>query len=77
MLFAIQKIRNSVGWKIKTIKVSRGIVKFAKESKISVIRLERLANIRQTTRTSRKNEKNLHTWSFYRLLLLKVELSFV
>jgi len=48
-------------------KVSRAIVHFAKENKISVIRLERLANIRQTTRTSRKNEKNLHTWSFYRL----------
>lgn len=48
-------------------KVSRAIVNFAKENKISVIRLEQLANIRQTTRTSRKNEKNLHTWSFYRL----------
>lgn len=48
-------------------KVSRAIVNFAKENKISVIRLEKLANIRQTTRTSRKNEKNLHTWSFYRL----------
>src|SRR5699024_10103793 len=48
-------------------KVSRAIVNFAKENKISVIRLERLANIRQTTRTSRKNEKNMHTWSFYRL----------
>lgn len=48
-------------------KVSRAIVNFAKENKISIIRLEQLANIRQTTRTSRKNEKNLHTWSFYRL----------
>lgn len=48
-------------------KVSRAIVNFAKENKISVIRLEKLANIRQTARTSRKNEKNLHTWSFYRL----------
>lgn len=48
-------------------KMSRTIVNFAKENKVSVIRLERLANIRQTTRTSRKNEKNLHTWSFYRL----------
>ncbi|MEH6947390.1 transposase [Bacillus sp. JJ634] len=48
-------------------KVSRAIVNFAKENKISVIRLEQLANIRQTTRTSRKNEMNLHTWSFYRL----------
>ncbi|MBS4196018.1 RNA-guided endonuclease InsQ/TnpB family protein [Lederbergia citri] len=48
-------------------KVSRAIVNFAKNNKISVIRLEQLANIRQTTRTSRKNEKNLHTWSFYRL----------
>lgn len=48
-------------------KVSRAIVNFAKENKISVIRLEKLANIRQTTRTSRKNEKSLHTWSFYRL----------
>src|SRR5690625_1687288 len=48
-------------------KVSRAIVNFAKENKISVIRLEQLTNIRQTTRTSRKNEKNLHTWSFYRL----------
>ena len=51
----------------KDHKVSRAIVNFAKENKVSVIRLERLANIRQTTRTSRKNEKNLHTWSFYRL----------
>ena len=48
-------------------KVSREIINFAKENKISVIRLEKLANIRQTARTSRKNEKNLHTWSFYRL----------
>ena len=48
-------------------KVSRAIVHFATDNKISVIRLERLANIRQTARTSRKNEKNLHTWSFYRL----------
>lgn len=48
-------------------KVSRSIVNYAKDNKISVIRLEQLANIRQTTRTSRKNEKNLHTWSFYRL----------
>jgi IS605 OrfB family transposase len=48
-------------------KVSRAIVNFAKENKVSVIRLEQLANIRQTARTSRKNEKNLHTWSFYRL----------
>jgi IS605 OrfB family transposase len=48
-------------------KVSRAIVNFAKENKISVIRLEQLANIRQTARTSRKNEKNLHNRSFYRL----------
>ena len=48
-------------------KVSRGIINFAKDNKISVIRLEQLANIRQTARTSRKNEKNLHSWSFYRL----------
>lgn len=48
-------------------KVSRAIIGFAKQQKISVIRLEKLANIRQTARTSRKNEKNLHTWSFYRL----------
>jgi IS605 OrfB family transposase len=48
-------------------KVSRDIVNFAKENKVSVIRLEQLANIRQTARTSRKNEKNLHNWSFYRL----------
>lgn len=48
-------------------KISRAIVDFAKENKISVIRLEQLANIRQAARTSRKNEKNLHTWSFYRL----------
>ncbi|MED3575075.1 transposase [Cytobacillus praedii] len=48
-------------------KVSRAIVNFAKENKISVIRLEQLANIRQTARISRKNQKNLHNWSFYRL----------
>lgn len=48
-------------------KISRAIVDFAKQQKVSVIRLEKLANIRQTARTSRKNEKNLHTWSFYRL----------
>ncbi|KQY79609.1 transposase [Paenibacillus sp. Root52] len=53
--------------KDKDHKVSREIVNFAIENKISVIRLEQLTNIRQTTRTSRKNEKNLHTWSFYRL----------
>ncbi|MFC2949122.1 transposase, partial [Virgibacillus sediminis] len=38
-------------------KVSRAIVDFAKQQKVSVIRLEKLANIRQTARTSRKNEK--------------------
>lgn len=48
-------------------KVSRAIVNFTKENKISVIRLEQLTNIRQTARTSRKNEKNLHNWSFFRL----------
>ncbi|MGE7947422.1 RNA-guided endonuclease TnpB family protein [Lysinibacillus sp. NPDC093688] len=48
-------------------KVSRAVVNFAKENKVSVIRLEQLTNIRQTARTSRKNEKNLHNWSFYRL----------
>lgn len=48
-------------------KVSRAIVNFAKDNRVSVIRLEQLANIRQTARTSRKNEKNLHSWSFYRL----------
>lgn len=48
-------------------KVSRAIVNFAKDNKISVICLEQLANIRQTAKTSRKNEKNLHNWSFYRL----------
>lgn len=48
-------------------KVSRAIVDFATEQKVSVIRLEQLTNIRQTARTSRKNEKNLHTWSFHRL----------
>ncbi|UNK18360.1 transposase [Paenibacillus sp. N3/727] len=53
--------------KDKDHKISREIVNFAVENKISVIRLEQLTNIRQTTRTSRKNEKNLHTWSFYRL----------
>ncbi|KIO61062.1 hypothetical protein B4064_1555 [Caldibacillus thermoamylovorans] len=68
----LNAIRNSKNkeqrWmKDKDHKISRAIVNFAKENKVSVIRLERLANIRQTTRTSRKNEKNLHTWSFYRL----------
>ena len=53
--------------KDKDHKVSREIVNFAIDNKISVIRLEQLTNIRQTARTSRKNEKNLHTWSFYRL----------
>ena len=48
-------------------KISRKIIDFALDNKISVIRLEKLANIRQTARTSRKNEKNLHSWSFYRL----------
>ena len=48
-------------------KISRKLVNFAKENKVSIIRLEQLSGIRQTTRTSRKNEKDLHTWSFYRL----------
>lgn len=48
-------------------KVSRALIDFAVQQKVSVIRLEQLANIRQTARTSRKNEKHLHTWSFYRL----------
>ena len=38
-------------------KVSRAIVNFAKENKISVIRLEQLANIRQTTRTVVKTKR--------------------
>lgn len=68
-LNAIRNLKNKEQrWmKDKDHKISRAIVNFAKENKVSVIRLERLANIRQTTRTSRKNEKNLHTWSFYRL----------
>lgn len=68
-LNAIRKSKNKEQrWmKDQDHKVSRAIVHFAKENKISVIRLEQLANIRQTARTSRKNEKNLHTWSFYRL----------
>lgn len=48
-------------------KLSRQIVRFAIENKVSEIRMEKLANIRKTAKTSRKNEKNLHTWSFYRL----------
>lgn len=68
----LNAIRNSKDkeqrWmKDKDHKVSRAIINFAKENKISVIRLEKLANIRQTARTSRKNEKNLHNWSFFRL----------
>ena len=68
----LNAIRNSKDkekrWmKDKDHKISRAIVNFAKENKISVIHLEQLANIRQTARTSRKNEKNLQTWSFYRL----------
>src|SRR5699024_11636644 len=68
-LNAIRKINNKdQRWmEDKDHKVSRAIVNFAMENKISVIRLERLANIRQTTRTSRKNKNNLNTWSFYRL----------
>ena len=68
-LTAIRKLNNKEQrWMLdQDHKVSRAIVDFAKENKISVIRLEQLANIRQTTRTSRKNEKNLYTWSFYRL----------
>jgi len=42
-------------------KISRQIVKFAKENNVSIIRLEKLSGIRQTARTSRKNEKNLHS----------------
>lgn len=66
---AIRKLNNKEQrWmKDQDHKISRTIVNFAKENKVSVIRLEQLANIRQTARTSRKNEKNLHTWSFYRL----------
>lgn len=53
--------------KDKDHKISRAIVNFAKQNKVSIIRLEKLANIRNSAKTSRKNEKNLHTWSFYRL----------
>lgn len=48
-------------------KISRSIVNFAKENKISIIRLECLENIRESAKTSRKNNYTLHTWSFYRL----------
>lgn len=70
-LNAIKKLGNKEQrWMTdKDHKVSREIVYFAKENKVSVIRLEKLANIRQTARTSRKHNKNLHTWSFYRLAL--------
>ncbi|HCW74867.1 MAG TPA: transposase [Clostridiaceae bacterium] len=53
--------------KDKDHKVSREIVKFAKQNNVKVIHMEELSGIRQTARTSRKNAKNLHTWSFYRL----------
>lgn len=68
-LHALSKLDNKEQrWmKDQDHKVSRAIVDFAAQQKVSVIRLERLANIRQTARTSRKNEKNLHNWSFYRL----------
>lgn len=70
-LNAIKKLANKEQrWmKDKDHKVSRKIIDFAIENKVSVIRLEKLANIRQTARTSRKNAKNLHTWSFYRLTI--------
>lgn len=68
-LKAIKKLNNKEQRYMKHVdhKVSRAIVNFAQQTKVTTIRLEQLANIRQTTRTSRKNEKNLHTWSFYRL----------
>lgn len=68
-LSAIRKLddREQRWMKDRDHKVSRQIINFAIDNKISVIRLEQLTNIRLTTRTSRKNEKNLHTWSFYRL----------
>ncbi|MBB2481620.1 IS200/IS605 family element transposase accessory protein TnpB [Bacillus sp. APMAM] len=68
-LHAIRKLNDKEQrWmKDQDHKVSRAMINFAIQNKISVIRLENLANIRKTTRTSRKNEKNLHTWSFYRL----------
>ncbi len=47
-------------------KISRAVVNFAIQNKVSEIRMEKLEGIRQTTRLSRKNEKNIHTWSFHR-----------
>jgi IS605 OrfB family transposase len=62
---AFKKLNNKEQrWmKDKDHKVSREIVNFAKQNKVSTIQLEELSGIRQTARTSRKN----HTWSFYRL----------
>ena len=59
-----QRIMNDIDHKI-----SRQIVNFAKDNKVTLIKLETLSNIRQTTRTSRKNNKSLHNWSFYRLAM--------
>lgn len=47
--------------------VSREIINFAKEKKVTTIKLECLEGIRNTTKISRKNKNNLHTWSFYRV----------
>lgn len=68
-LKALKKLNNKEQrWmKDKDHKVSRQIVNFAKDNKVSTIQLESLSGIRQTARTSRKNNHSLHSWSFYRL----------
>ena len=68
-LKSLKKLNNKEQrWmKDKDHKVSRQIINFAKDNKVSTIQLEALSGIRQTARTSRKNNYSLHSWSFYRL----------
>jgi IS605 OrfB family transposase len=69
-LKAIKKLNNKEQrWmKNEDHRVSRQIIDFAIQNKVSEIKVEQLANIRNTARTSRKNAKNLHSWSFHRLM---------
>lgn len=68
-LSAIRKLGNKEQrWmKNQNHKISRQIVNFAIQERVSVIKLEKLMHIRQTARKSRKNAKSLHSWTFYQL----------
>jgi putative transposase len=65
---AVKKLKNKESKIVRDLnhKVSKKIVKEAKEKKVGIV-LEDLKQIRKTTKTSKKFKYALHSWSFYQL----------